>query len=125
MNRHVAFSLILILMMAFGAVGLAGATQGGPPAAAPAAVDALWRPLPGAVYLSTAAAGTVGGVAFAPADIIRYDPAGGAWSMVFDASDVGVTKNVVAFEMTNGASAPRSIPGSARERIRARQPTRA
>lgn len=99
MNRHVAFSLILILMMAFGAVGLAGATQGGPPAAAPDAVDALWRPLPGAVYLSTAAAGTVGGVAFAPADIIRYDPAGGAWSMVFDASDVGVTKNVVAFEM--------------------------
>lgn len=98
MNRHVVFSLILILFMAFGAIGLAGASQGDPAPAAPAAA-ALWRPLPGAVYLSTATAGTVGGVAFAPADIIRYDPASGAWSMIFDASDAGVTKNVVAFEM--------------------------
>ena len=35
---------------------------------------------------------------FAPADIIKYDPATG-WSMHFDGSDVGITKNVSAFEL--------------------------
>ncbi|MBP6786006.1 MAG: right-handed parallel beta-helix repeat-containing protein [Candidatus Promineofilum sp.] len=52
----------------------------------------------GAFLVSPASSGTVGGVAFAPADILKYDPAMG-WSMYFDGSDVGVTKNLAAFEV--------------------------
>jgi hypothetical protein len=55
-------------------------------------------PAAGAFYLSSGKAGSFGGVAFAPADIIKFDPAGG-WSMFFDGSDVGITKNVSAFEL--------------------------
>ncbi|MBP6786007.1 MAG: hypothetical protein KA170_00360 [Candidatus Promineofilum sp.] len=52
----------------------------------------------GGFLVSAAGSGTVGGVAFAPADILKYDPAAG-WSMYFDGSDVGVTKNLAAFEL--------------------------
>jgi hypothetical protein len=58
--------------------------------------------LPG-FYVSASSSGAVGGVAFAPADILRYDPNSG-WSMFFDGSDVGLTKNVSAFEMQNDGS---------------------
>lgn len=67
-------------------------------------------------YLSTTAAGSVGGVAFAPGDILKFTPAGG-WSMHFDASDVGITKNVVAVEIeANGdillsLAAAQNVPG--------------
>ncbi|MBP9657996.1 MAG: hypothetical protein KBD86_09285 [Candidatus Promineofilum sp.] len=48
-------------------------------------------------FISSAAKGTTpDGVAFMPADILRYDPDGG-WSLWFDASDVGITKNLAAF----------------------------
>ena len=50
--------------------------------------------------ISPAASGTIGGVAFTPADILKYDPAAG-WSMYFDGSDVGITKNLAAFEVLN------------------------
>ena len=46
------------------------------------------------------AAGRVWDVAFTPADILKYDPATG-WSMYFDGSDVGITKNLAAFEVLN------------------------
>ncbi len=67
-------------------------------------------------YLSATSNGTVGGVAFAPGDIIKFTP-GGGWSMYFDASDVGITKNVVAVELeANGdillsLAAPQNVPG--------------
>ena len=51
-----------------------------------------------AFLASPSGSGTVGGVAFAPADILKFDPATG-WSMVFDGSDVGITKNLSAFEV--------------------------
>lgn len=54
-------------------------------------------------YLSATTAGTVGGVAFVPADILKFDPTAG-WSMYFDGSDVGITKNVSAFEIQNDGS---------------------
>lgn len=60
-------------------------------------------PPAGAFFISPAKAGAVGGVAFAPADILKYDPATG-WSMYFDGSDVGLTKNVSAFEIQNDNS---------------------
>ncbi len=67
-------------------------------------------------YLSATKNGTVGGVAFAPGDIIKFTPAGG-WSMHFDASDVGLTKNVSAFEIEGNGnillalSAPQNVAG--------------
>lgn len=45
--------------------------------------------------ISVKGSGTLGGVAFTSADIISRDA--GGWSMRFDASDVGVTKNLTAF----------------------------
>ncbi len=73
------------------------------------------------VDLSAKAAGNAGGVAFAPADIIHYDGVANTWSMVFDASDVGITKNVTAFyrQDTGGAfdtfyfalGAKQNVPG--------------
>ena len=67
-------------------------------------------------YLSAANNGAVGGVAFAPGDIIKFTPAGG-WAMHFDASDVGITKNVTAFEIEDNGDillslvAPQNVPG--------------
>jgi len=58
--------------------------------------------LPG-FYASITGSGTIGGVPFVPADILRFDPNTG-WSMFFDASDVGITKNVSAFEVQNDGS---------------------
>jgi hypothetical protein len=52
----------------------------------------------GAILVSAASTGNIDGVAFAPADILKFDPATG-WSMFFDGSDVGVTKNLSAFEV--------------------------
>ena len=68
-------------------------------------------------YVSAGAAGTVGGVAFAPGDILKFTPAGG-WSMFFDASDVGITKNVVAVEIEDNGdillalAAAQTVPGA-------------
>lgn len=71
----------------------------------------------GAAFLvSPSGSGTVGGVVFAPADILKFDPVAG-WSLYFDGSDVGVTKNVAAFEaLGNGDilmsfAASQTIPG--------------
>ncbi len=46
--------------------------------------------------------GTLGGVAFQPGDIVRYSPLHDAWSMHFDASDVGLRGNLVAFSGSDG-----------------------
>lgn len=52
------------------------------------------RPL----LLSFAGSGTVGGVAFAPGDIVRYSPLNDSWQLFFDASDMGLRGNLVAFD---------------------------
>lgn len=52
----------------------------------------------GALLVTPARKGTVDGLAFTPADILKYDPEAG-WSMYFDGSDVGVTRNLSAFEV--------------------------
>jgi len=49
-------------------------------------------------YLTTAGAGTVGGVTYAAGDIVAYNGLTGVWSMVFDASDVGWKKAIGDFE---------------------------
>lgn len=56
-------------------------------------LQAVDRPL----LFSFTKAGTLGGVAFQPGDIVRYSPLHDTWSMHFDASDVGLRGNLVAF----------------------------
>jgi hypothetical protein len=58
------------------------------------------------IDLSTKLAGAAGGLSFQPADIIHYDSAGGTWSMLFDASDVGLSKNLAAFYRQDRGDAP-------------------
>ncbi|HMT20281.1 MAG TPA: choice-of-anchor Q domain-containing protein, partial [Promineifilum sp.] len=70
----------------------------------------------GAFLVSPSGSGTVGGVSFSPADILKYDPATG-WSMFFDGSDVGITKNLSAFEVLDNGhilmsfAASQPVPG--------------
>ena len=54
------------------------------------------------ILFSFARAGTLGGVAFQPGDIVRYSPLHNTWSMHFDASDVGLRGNLVAFSGNEG-----------------------
>ncbi len=54
-------------------------------------------------YASITGSGSIGGVAFTPADVLKFDPNAG-WSMFFDGSDVGITKNVSAFELQSDGS---------------------
>lgn len=61
-------------------------------------------------YISAKGSGTIGGVAFAPADILKYDPATG-WSMYFDGSDVGITQNLIGFEMLDDGSILMALAG--------------
>lgn len=49
------------------------------------------------LYVSATVGGTVAGVTFAPGDILVHNPALNTWAMYFDASDVGVTKNLDDF----------------------------
>ena len=54
------------------------------------------------VYVSSTASGTTGGVAATPQDILEYDTNSGLWHMLFDGSDVGVTKALTAFARLPG-----------------------
>lgn len=53
-------------------------------------------------FASAAGSGTVGGVAFAPADILAYNGAANTWQMHYDGSDVAATRNVGAFAFEGG-----------------------
>ena len=55
------------------------------------AIDRPW-------LFSFAGRGNLGGVAFEGGDILKYSPLNDAWQMYFDASDVGLRGNLVAFE---------------------------
>lgn len=51
------------------------------------------------IYLSFAGAGNIGGVVYQPGDILKYSMLNGTWSMFFDASDVRLKGNLVAFDV--------------------------
>ncbi len=55
-------------------------------------------------YLTTLKAGNVRGLAYSPGDILRYDNAVAAWSVYFDASDVGITKALSDFAILEDGS---------------------
>ena len=51
------------------------------------------------LYVSSDSNGTAGGVAFNDEDILSHNLSTGAWAMVFDGSDVGVTVDLHAFSL--------------------------
>lgn len=67
------------------------------PSATPTATP---TPSSNPLYLSMASNGTIGGVAFADEDILKFD--GVSWSLFFDGSDVGVGgSDLFAFDVVN------------------------
>ena len=69
------------------------------------------------VLLSLASDGIVGGLAYADEDIIRWSPDTGAWSMLFDGSDVGISgnnarTNIDAFALLDDGSVVMSFAGT-------------
>ena len=69
------------------------------------------------LYAVPATAGSAGGVAATPQDILYRDGTAGTWAMHFDGSDVGVTKAIAAFaRLSDGdlllvLKANQSLPG--------------
>src|SRR5690606_1795299 len=56
--------------------------------------------VPTGIYFSSTTDGTVGGVAFADEDILRFEPGANTWSLYFDGSDTGLgAADVDAFEI--------------------------
>ena len=70
-----------------------------------------------ALWVSAAVDGLGGNAAIKRGDIATRKTAAGQWQIVFDASDVGITQNVVAFEaLPNGSilmslAGPQTVPG--------------
>ncbi len=79
-----------------------------PPTATPTAV-----PGGAVIHVSSTSGGNVGGVSFADEDILAHDPDSGTWSMVFDGSDVGLTRDVNAFALMPDGSILLSLDGAA------------
>lgn len=69
------------------------------------------------IYVSTSGAGKMGGLRYAAADILAYDVATEAWSLYFDGSDVGLTRNVNNFAIREFGTIlmtvdrPQNVPG--------------
>ncbi len=69
------------------------------------------------LFVSSRSSGRAGGVSFRDEDIVAYNFTTNSWQMVFDGSDVGVTKDVDAFAfLPNGDlllsfNAPTDVPG--------------
>ncbi len=59
---------------------------------------------PDVFYISPSANVTVGGIAAQGADILRYTKSTNSWTMVFDGSNHGLTKNVSAFTFLDDGS---------------------
>lgn len=51
------------------------------------------------VYVSFTAKGKIGGVSYAPGDVLRYTPIDGQWQMFFRAADHGLRGNMVGFSL--------------------------
>ncbi len=71
------------------------------------------RQAAGVFLISPTRSGSIDGLAFQPSDILRYDPSTG-WSIYFDGSDVGVTRNLADFEVLGNGDILMSFAGSQR-----------
>ena len=69
------------------------------------------------LFVSSSSSGQAGGVSFRDEDIVAYDRTTNAWQMLFDGSDLGVTKDVDAFAFLADGSlllsfnTPTDVPG--------------
>lgn len=59
---------------------------------------------PATFYVTTTKAGNARGLTYAPGDILRYDNVADAWSIYFDASDVGIVKPLSDFVLLDDGS---------------------
>ncbi len=68
-------------------------------------------------FVSSRSSGRAGDVAFRDEDILAYDASNSSWAMIFDGSDVGITKDVNAFHVQADGSlllsfnGPTTVPG--------------
>lgn len=80
-------------------------------------VDVIPSPVSTHLFVSSRSSGKAGGVIFRDEDIVAYDVATATWQMLFDGSDVGVTKDVDAFAFRPDGTlllsfnAPTEVPG--------------
>lgn len=69
------------------------------------------------IYVSTSGAGKMGALRYASADILAYDVATETWSLYFDGSDVGLTRNMNNFAIREFGTIlmtlalPQNVPG--------------
>ncbi len=67
--------------------------------------------------VSSSSGGTIGGVAFGDEDLLSYNPASGAWAMLLDGSDLGISGDIDAFayisatELLISIDGPANLPG--------------
>lgn len=78
----------------------------------PAARTAAQGPESTVLLISAPVSGRVGGVAFAPGDILLHRMGTDEWEMFFDASDIGITRNVTAFAYGYGGVLYLALSGS-------------
>jgi hypothetical protein len=78
-------------------------------------IDLTWGRT--ALFVSSSSSGRAGAVQFRDEDIVAYDGTTNTWQMIFDGSDLGVTKDVDAFVFLADGSlllsfnAPTDVPG--------------
>jgi hypothetical protein len=78
-------------------------------------IDLTWGRT--ALFVSSSSSGRAGAVQFRDEDIVAYDGTTNTWQMLFDGSDLGVTKDVDAFVFLADGSlllsfnAPTDVPG--------------
>ncbi len=69
------------------------------------------------LFVSSRSSGRAGDIAFRDEDILAYDANNRSWAMIFDGSDVGITKDVNAFHVQADGSlllsfnGPSTVPG--------------
>ena len=83
---------------------LAVTTPGGTATSAADFTVTTAPPFPDVFYLSPSANVTIGGIAAQGADVLHYTRSTNSWTMVFDGSNHGLTKNVSAFTFLDDGS---------------------
>ncbi len=76
------------------------------------AYEAVAQAAGNVIFVSATSSGKAGGVKFRDEDILAYDPTTDSWLMIFDGSDVGVTKDVDAFNFRPDGSLLLSFNGA-------------
>ena len=104
-------------MEAVGGVDQRGGARPQGPACDIGAYEAAAQIANNLLFVSSRSSGRAGDIAFRDEDILAYDDGDSSWSMIFDGSDVGITKDVNAFHVQADGSlllsfnGPTPVPG--------------